>query len=522
MIVVHGSDRTKREKSVIERLDRLENVGLDKDSFWWAPEQDPAPWGEKGVPPTDNRDPEQFINALYEPMRKDFPKYIARKLHGKDQSGLYNCWRYEFTPKNYTSTIIISAGTHGNEYTTEFVLPRICENICYSDAPQWERIRRDVRVIVVPIINPWSFANNKRQNSRGVDLNRNMAHLWDRITSSSFQPGGTYYKGTAPFSEVETQYMRDLFDEFSEALAYIDMHTINTIQAEHIVFTPRNQPQFREIFNNVISRLFKPGNRVVNGTTAMPTVAMHAGVTHGMTTANPEWYNGLYGGNRDGIEMREAMNWFGNVFIQACALKHKTSLIEESHPFSKVCVYDRKTTPASSFVSSAVYNNVNHATFDMIIRRHGLLKVSGYVKFTLTAPATIGVNPIVYQKYHPEQDFSDVKDLLNNEILMDFPAGTHRVDFNARYHNFPYNVNTESTARPEQTKFRLRMKSSTGATTPVNIDSWRVYMDWEPTERGHGLEIYDFTGLEAQPEGSDWVLTYPDESKYGQDTVTEE
>ncbi|AJK28081.1 zinc carboxypeptidase [Bacillus phage Palmer] len=509
------------EKEMNDKVTQIEEVGTDPGAFWIPPTQPAMPWGANGVPDSTSRSPEAFVQGLYEPYRKKNSRYITRTLLGKDQSDTWNIWRYELTPKHYTKTIVVSAGTHGNEYTASFALARFFYHLVndWKNYPQLEYIRKNVRLIVHPINNPWSFANNNRRNSRGVDLNRNMEYLWTYINGASFQPGGTYYKGTAPFSERESQLFRDSMAEMGEALSYIDFHTINTIEAEHIVFTPRYIPQYREIFEDNIARLFKTGNRIVDGTTAMPTLALHAATTHNMTTANPEWYNGLYGGNRDSVEMTEALKWFGNVIIKACALKHKTNIIEESAAFSKVAMYDRGTTPASSTITSTVYNNVSHATYDLILKRHGVVRATGYVKFTLTAPATVGVNPIIYQVNHPERGYSDVKDEVTNEILQILAAGTYVVPFDARIHNFPHNYNTASTSRPEQTKFRLRMKTSAGT---VNIDSWRVYLDWTPTERGRAYEIANFTGLEAQPEGSDFAIVYPDPVKYGYDSVTDE
>jgi hypothetical protein len=497
------------------------NQLMSRKGEYWIPSTQPAmPWGALGVPLA--KDPEGFINALYEPLRLSNPDYIKRTLLGKDTSGLHNVYRYELTPEGgYTNTIIVSAGTHGNEYTAEFALGRWYQLLVndWEKYPQLGDIRKNTRVIIHPMINPWSFANNKRQNFRGVDLNRNMAYCWDYITGASFQVGGTYYKGTAPFSEKETQYMRDSFAEYSDAVAYVDFHTINTITAEHIVFTPRYRSQFRGIFNDTITRLYKAGNRIVNGTTAMPTIAVHAAVTHDMTTANPEWYNGLYGGNRDSVEMTEAIKWFGNVIIKASALEHKTTYLDETQPYSKVLIYEKGTTPLTLTSTTGIYNNIPHSMFDMTIKRHALLKVSGWIKVTTTAPTTFGLNVIPYQVNHPELGYSNVNAKNYNEIVQDLGIGTFLIPIHGRFPVFPNNHNTETTSRPEQVKFRMRAKSTGGV---ITYESWRVYLDIVPTERGKTLEIIDFTGKEASVEGSDYSVLFPDPSKFGIDSVTDE
>jgi hypothetical protein len=501
---------------ITQKFDSI-NVGQDGGVFWNPPVQPDMPWGQNGVP-TD-RSPEGFVVGLYEPLRTANPDYITRTTLGKSTMGAdqteWNVYRYELTPKNYSKTIIVSAGTHGNEYTASFALARFVYHLVndWKKYPQLTYIRKNVRVIVHPINNPWSFKNNKRQNARGVDLNRNMAYLWDYITGTSYQPGGTYYKGTAPFSELESIYLRDSFAQYSDALAYIDFHTINTIKADHIVFTPRYRSQYRGIYNNVITRLFKTGNRVVNGTTAMPTIACHAAVTHDMTTSNPEWYNGNYTADvRSSLEMTEGLKWFGNVIIQASKLEHKTTVLDESEPFSKVLVYEKGTTTLTLTSSSGNWNNVPHGLYDLVIKRHGILKVSGHIKITTSVAATIGVNPVVYQVNHPELGWSDVNVKNYNAVTMPVGVGTFVIPFEARFHVFPYNYNEPDTSRPENVKVRLRA-NSTGGT--ITYEAWRMYIDFTPSERGKALEIIDFTGQEASAEGSDFVTLFPDPTKYG-------
>jgi len=55
---------------------------------------------------------------------------------------------------------------------------------------------------VVPTINPDGVARGTRGNARGVDLNRNWGYRWAPLT-------GRYYSGHEPFSEPETQALRD-------------------------------------------------------------------------------------------------------------------------------------------------------------------------------------------------------------------------------------------------------------------------------------------------------------------------
>ncbi|MFK7678839.1 M14 family metallopeptidase [Bacillus sp. Wb] len=485
------------------------NVGSDNGMFWIPPTQPSMSWGSNGVPST--KDPELFLNAFYEPLRLAEPSYISRTAVGKDQSNTYNVYRYEFTPRNYSKTIILSASTHGNEYTATFALARFLVHLVndWKNYPQLAYIRKNVRLIVCPMVNPWGFANSKRQNSNLVDLNRNTDYFWDKVTSSDYQVGGTNYKGTAPFSEVESNYYKQMIETYSDALAAIDFHNIVSVKAERIVYTSRYISQFRHIFNDTIDAMYKSGDKIVNGTSAVPTFHCWTAFNYGMTTANPEWYDGSYSSEvRGSAEMTEVLKYFGNIMIKACSLQSKAKVLDTNSPFTKLLMYDKTastTTPIT--VSSTSYSNFNHTTIDMNIRRHGIMRASGYVKFTLSASATVGINPVLYQNYHPEMNWTATKDANFNEIVQTLPAGTYVFPIQSRFNVFPTNYSEPTgNQRTELMKFRLRGKSSAGTLT---LESFRVYLDYQPTDMGVPYEILDFTGQEAATEGSDFVKLYP-------------
>ncbi|PGQ88282.1 M14 family metallopeptidase [Priestia megaterium] len=507
--------KTKDKASIPNALNEIAGYSVDNFSFWTPPKQPDMKIGNTGALST--KDPELFINTYYESLRTAEPDYITRTSMGKDQSNTYDVYQYVFAPKVYHKTMIFSAGTHGNEITTMMVLARFMYHLVndWRDYPQLAYIRKNVRIIVLPLINPWGFANNKRQNSTLVDLNRNSDYMWSTLTSSAYQVGGTNYKGTAPFSEKEAQYVKTTLETYNMALAFQDLHCIVSNDAERIVYTSRYLPQFHEVYHDVIDYLWQTGDRLVNGTSATAAFHCYAAAKFAVTSANPEWHDGKYGTVQGPEEMTASLTYFGNILINCCRLKQKTSTLENSEPWSKLYMYDKTaatTAPITVNSSTSTFYNIPHTIADVIIKRLGIMKISGYLKFTLSAPATVNINPFVYQSYHPDMSFTDGKDASYNMITLTLPAGTHIVPLNARYHLFPSNYNTGSISRTAEAKFRVRVKLDAGTLT---AESWRIYLDYTPSSRGYAYEIYDATGNEAITENTtDYLKLYPDPTKF--------
>jgi len=96
---------------------------------------------------------------------------------------------------------------------------------------------REREMWFVPVVNPDGYENNyntwlqtgafglQRKNNNGVDLNRNFGYAWgyDNIGSSR-RRGDETYRGPAPFSEPETQALRD----FCIAKAFVTAENFHT------------------------------------------------------------------------------------------------------------------------------------------------------------------------------------------------------------------------------------------------------------------------------------------------------
>lgn len=121
--------------------------------------------------------------------------------------------------------IYIVAAQHGSEwmavnYTLDF-MRRISGVSRFYDTELMNKLRYTFAFYAIVCANPTGYINNTYNNANNVNLNRNWDQNWE-----SFDGGGvqTQNKGVSPFSEPETQIIRDKFLELQPYMC-IDGHT---------------------------------------------------------------------------------------------------------------------------------------------------------------------------------------------------------------------------------------------------------------------------------------------------------
>jgi len=264
---------------------------------------------------------QDYIDGLFEPIRLANPKYVTRSSLGKDTSGLYDVWKYEFTPVNYEKTIIISSSLHGSEVTLTVTMARFLHYLIneYEKYPELAYIREKVKIVFVPFANPWgtSQAPRTRYNSNGVDLNRNFDYKWADYVGAA--PFGHDYKGTSPFSEVETRYMRDLILSYPDAIAHLDLHNTGPSTRHYFVYMPENyKPKTYEQLAAYFTRNISSPDILLNRNPS-PSLSNYRYHINGIPSAHPEWCDNMSGGSQYGSEeMTKSLEWLANVIIEHC------------------------------------------------------------------------------------------------------------------------------------------------------------------------------------------------------------
>ena len=134
-------------------------------------------------------------------------------------------------PKNNIKILIVT-GVHGAEKPSSTSVLELVKHL----VGHYQSTKYDAKIIslaqnceyhIIPCVNPYSYDypssehhSGGRDNARGVNINRNFGHNWD------YQVGGDIaQKGSAPYSELETQIVRDFIQANKDALVYVDAHT---------------------------------------------------------------------------------------------------------------------------------------------------------------------------------------------------------------------------------------------------------------------------------------------------------
>ncbi|MFN0132527.1 MAG: M14 family zinc carboxypeptidase [Phycisphaerales bacterium] len=273
-----------------------------------------------------------------------------------------------------------------NMFTADALIRR------YDTDPAIKDIVDNVEIIVVPIANPdgyeytWTtnryWRKNRRPNaggSFGVDLNRNWAYQWGGVGASA-TPTSETYRGTGPFSEPESQRLRDFALAKPNLRGHTDLHSYGRLILWPWCFT--NTPSPDQAAYLTLGTTMDQRIEAVHSTTYTPGI-WYSTLYPSSGTAI-DWTYAIRGATAFTIELR------GSDFVLPATeiipngeeilpgLLYQAQWIKERHPFRADfdgnCLYN-----INDFVA---FNNAfaamdPAADFD----RSGSLNVNDYVAF---------------------------------------------------------------------------------------------------------------------------------------------
>ena len=141
--------------------------------------------------------------------------------------------------------VIFMGGHHAREHLSIemplMLIQRLVEKYREGDSRIVELIRSRT-LYIIPMVNPdgaeydiatgeyqWWRKNRRRfESATGVDLNRNYSYMWNKGGSSS-NPRSDVYHGPSPFSEPETQAIKDWIDQSPNISILLSFHSFSEL-----------------------------------------------------------------------------------------------------------------------------------------------------------------------------------------------------------------------------------------------------------------------------------------------------
>ena len=165
--------------------------------------------------------------AMWKSVVANHSGYVTETALGAASDG-QTIYLYDFNPVRLSNAdkpipkIIIIAGQHGGESCNIFGLYYFVENLLnkWNQHPSLEYLRNHVELMIIPVLNTYGFDNQSYKNANGVNLNRNYDSNWAlEVDTTSNQ-----YGGAEPFDQPETQIVRNLLLNNTDAVLVIDSH----------------------------------------------------------------------------------------------------------------------------------------------------------------------------------------------------------------------------------------------------------------------------------------------------------
>lgn len=360
----------------------------------------------EGMPNIYNFSTEDYY-PMWEELLND-PR-MSREVLGKDQSDTYDIYLYKYEPTNYNSTLFVTCAIHGWEHFSTYCMLQVFKILLNDkDLPTQFLNLSNTRILCIPVANPWGMNNNpsggfvqsRRCNVNGVDLNRNFDYRWEYASvNNTFGLS----KGTSPFSEKETQYIRDVFNRYN-INHFTDLHAFEYRESE------KND---MVIYGNERARANT--QQYINWYKSVYDVKIAHTTTETDSTSN-NYANQVMGIPSMNLELqrkRFAIN--GNIDIDCTRwTEHVINYLNfqsQSH-FNKpnvekngVMIQSERVNRSSSLWEIPTsWTPIPEMSKEIEIKEDGILIISGWFTLKVETPGTakITYDPVISQKYKPK------------------------------------------------------------------------------------------------------------------------
>lgn len=329
--------------------------------------------------------------SYYDDIADDYPNYITKTTVGKSSGGAYNIYKYKLKPKSSRMKILIISGVHGSEFVYPFTLFNFIEILCQTDIHNYsyfQEIKENIEFVIVPVVNPHGWNKNTRTNYNDVDINRNFDYKWDTITDDT--------KGTAPFSENESQYIRDLLNAEKPDF-FLDLHNTHRLDYDfYSTYSSKKDISF--VIRQVLSMLdqkkkdesgFSKGI-LLDGTSNTPTSQAYSNNVKFIPAFTMEWVNSSYSDDNrtwyNDIHMTKSLELLVNVLHKVFKF-HIETIVRKTQKIIQINMTSGGTV---SVANSEGYVKLEKLEYSMVAPYDCVACFSGGV--TIMNSATSNVN----------------------------------------------------------------------------------------------------------------------------------
>ncbi|EPH65616.1 hypothetical protein D932_00581 [Enterococcus casseliflavus 14-MB-W-14] len=242
--------------------------------------------------------------------------YLEKVILGKDQSNTWDIWQVKTMPVAPKYKLLVTCNVHGHGeggdprdvgVSLYYFIKDLVQNPTKSSQLEW--LYNNVQIIFIPVANPSGFNLTGRYNSRGVDINRNFDYNFPDNPSSVY--------GTEPFSEVESQYIRDMVLDNIDADGFIDIHCFmnNPISLLYPAYSVDTVGIGWKTLNEVATHMEKKygGTRSITVTNTSGTIRMWVEKENGIEAITPEGTVYITGETpHSSLGLTRLTEWYGN------------------------------------------------------------------------------------------------------------------------------------------------------------------------------------------------------------------
>ena len=152
--------------------------------------------------------------------------------------------------------VVFVALHHAREWITVETALYVADELLgrYATDPQLQADMNALQIWIIPVLNPDGYDHtltdrlwrkNRRNNgdgTYGVDLNRNWGYQWGLSSGSSGTTSDETYRGTAPFSEPETDRMRAFIQGLDNLKCLVTFHSYSELYLRPWSYTTADPP----------------------------------------------------------------------------------------------------------------------------------------------------------------------------------------------------------------------------------------------------------------------------------------